>query len=210
MKLVVGLGNPGKRYAATRHNVGFRIVERFAERNRIAVDATKFEARFGRGRAAGLEVAILEPQTFMNLSGQSVAEALRLLPVGDPKDDLFVVFDDVDLPFGRIRLRPSGSSGGHRGLRDIIAKLGREDFPRLRFGVGRPPSVAGRPAQPTADWVLQPFAPEEEVALGARLDAAASALEDALANGVTPAMGRWNRDPGEPAAEGQGGGKPPG
>jgi len=190
MKLVVGLGNPGRRYAGTRHNVGFRVVERFAAQHRIALDQKKFEGRFGRGRAAGADVGLLLPETFMNLSGRSVAEALRLLPVGDPKDDLLVVFDDVDLPFGKLRLRPGGGAGGHKGLRDIVEKLGRDDLPRLRFGVGRPP----HPGQDTADWVLQDFADAEQGELPARLDDAARAVECVLAEGLAAAMNRWNRD----------------
>jgi PTH1 family peptidyl-tRNA hydrolase len=189
VKLVVGLGNPGRRYAATRHNVGFRIAERFCERSRLDLLARKFEGRFGRGTVLGVDVGVLLPETFMNLSGQSVAEALRLLPVGDPQSDLIVIFDDVDLPFGRIRIRPGGGAGGHKGLRDIIDKLGRDDFPRLRFGVGRPPHAG----MDTADWVLQAFAADEESALGARLDEAAHALETMLRDGVVTAMNRFNR-----------------
>ena len=125
MKLVVGLGNPGRRYEATRHSVGFKIVECFAARWRIELGERCFGGRFGRGsvqRAEGepLEVALLEPQTFMNRSGAAVAEALRGLAVEDPAADLLVVLDDVDLPFGRLRVRPSGGAGGHRGLEDVI------------------------------------------------------------------------------------------
>jgi len=190
MKLVVGLGNPGRRYAGTRHNVGFRVAERFAASHRIALDQKKFEGRFGRGRAAGVDVGLLLPETFMNLSGRSVVEALRLLPVGDPKDELLVVFDDVDLPFGKLRLRPGGGAGGHKGLRDIIERLGRDDLPRLRFGVGRPP----HPGQDTADWVLQDFSAAEQGELAARLDDAARAIECVLSEGIAAAMNRWNRD----------------
>jgi PTH1 family peptidyl-tRNA hydrolase len=201
VKLVVGLGNPGPRYAATRHNVGFRIVERFAAERRIALDARRFDGRFGRGRlaAAGcdpLDVGLLLPETFMNRSGECVREALRNLPVDDVAKDLLVAFDDVDLPFGRLRLRPGGSAGGHRGLTDLIACLGREDFARLRFGVGRPALPID-----TADWVLSRFAAEEEAALGERLGAAASALEAALTLGVAAAMNRWNRDAAPPEAD---------
>ncbi|HVP29468.1 MAG TPA: aminoacyl-tRNA hydrolase [Myxococcota bacterium] len=194
MKLVVGLGNPGRRYAGTRHNVGFRVVERFAGKRGISLDQRKFEGRFGRGRVAGGDVGILAPETFMNLSGRSVAEALRLLPVGDPREDLLVVFDDVDLPFGKLRLRPGGGAGGHKGLRDIIERIGRDDFPRLRFGVGRPP----HPGQETADWVLTDFADAEQEELAARLDDAACAVEAVLADGLESAMNRWNRDAGRP------------
>lgn len=195
MQLVVGLGNPGRRYAATRHNIGFRIVERFAERHGIAISEERFLGRFGRGTgprrgATRLDVAVLEPQTFMNLAGDSVAEAVRQLPLDDVAADLFVVFDDVDLSFGRLRLRPEGGAGGHRGLTHVIECLGRSDFPRLRFGVGRPPGLLA-----TAEYVLQPFSPEEEVRVGARLDAAADALDAALAEGIGPAMNRVNRDP---------------
>jgi PTH1 family peptidyl-tRNA hydrolase len=195
VKLVVGLGNPGPRYAATRHNVGFRVVERFAARRGIPLDQHRFGGRFGRatvalGAAGRLDVGILEPERFMNRSGQVVAEAIGLLPIGPLEQDLLVVFDDVDLPFGRLRLRPGGSAGGHRGLSDVIAHLGRDDFPRLRFGVGRPAVPMD-----TADWVLQRFSAEEEAQLAERIDAAAAALDDALAFGVAAAMNRVNREP---------------
>ncbi len=195
MKLVVGLGNPGLRFAATRHNIGFRIVECFAARHGIAIAEERFQGRFGRGPgpgsgAARLDVAVLEPQTFMNLAGDSVAEAALRLPVDDVAADLLVVLDDVDLPFGRMRLRPAGGAGGHRGLSHVIECLGRSDFPRLRFGVGRPPGLLA-----TADYVLQPFSSDEETWVGARLAAAADALDAALVEGIGPAMNRFNRDP---------------
>jgi PTH1 family peptidyl-tRNA hydrolase len=195
VKLVVGLGNPGPRYAATRHNVGFRVVERFAARRGIALDQHRFGGRFGRASVAlpagaALDVGVLEPERFMNRSGQVVAEAVGWLPIGPLERDLLIVFDDVDLPFGRLRLRPGGSAGGHRGLSDVIACLGRDDFPRLRFGVGRP----AVPME-TADWVLQPFSADEQAQLAERIDAAAAAVEDALALGVAAAMNRVNRDP---------------
>jgi PTH1 family peptidyl-tRNA hydrolase len=195
VKLVVGLGNPGPRYAGTRHNAGFRVVERFAERHAIPLGARRFGGRFGRANAAlgagvRVDVAVLLPETFMNRSGRVVSDAVALLPIGPLEEDLLVVFDDVDLPFGRLRLRAGGSAGGHRGLADVIACLGREDFPRLRFGVGRP----GVPME-TADWVLQRFSAEEEAQLGPRIDAAAAALDDALAHGVPAAMNRVNREP---------------
>jgi PTH1 family peptidyl-tRNA hydrolase len=139
----------------------------------------------------------------MNLSGQVVREALRRLPVGEIASDLLVVSDDVDLPFGRLRLRPGGGAGGHRGLADLIACLGREDFPRLRFGVGRP----GVPME-TADWVLQRFSAEEEAQLPERIAAAAAAVELALAVGVLAAMNQVNRDPARVARRARDGGGP--
>ena len=198
MKLVVGLGNPGPRYAATRHNVGFRVVERFAQAGGIELSERRFGGRFGRGRVrapdgARLDVGALLPEGFMNRSGEAVADALRRLPVEEIARDLLVVLDDVDLPFGRLRLRPGGSSGGHRGLEDLIARLGRQDFPRLRFGVGRPALAID-----TADWVLQRFSPEEEAALGPRLATAAEAVLAALVQGCTEAMNRFNRAALEP------------
>lgn len=198
MKLVVGLGNPGPRYADTRHNVGFRVVERFARSFGIALDEYAYGGRFGRGPIATpdgppLDVGLLLPETFMNLSGDAVRAALTALEVDDPASPL-VVFDDVDLPFARLRVRPGGGPGGHRGMSHIIERLEREDFPRLRFGVGRPEGAAD-----TADWVLAPFAPEETRALEAALARAAEALEACLVEGVAPAMNRFNRDPDAPA-----------
>ena len=201
MLLLVGLGNPGPRYAETRHNVGFRIADRFAERHAIALDEG-FGGLYGRGpvRApdgAEHDVAVLEPLTYMNLSGDSVAAALRKLPVEDLSRELLVVFDDVDLPFGRLRLRGRGGAGGHRGLTHIIERLGHGDFPRLRFGVGRPPD-----GMETSDYVLEPFAPDEQAELDERVRAAAEAVEAALFEGVERAMNRVNRDPA-PAPEPQ-------
>ncbi len=195
MKLVVGLGNPGPRYAGTRHNIGFRVVERFARERRIPLDERRFGGCFGRASVAleggvRLDVGLLEPEGFMNRSGQAVREALGFLPVDEIPRDLLVVLDDVDLPFGRLRLRPAGGSGGHLGLADVIACLGRDDFARLRFGVGRPAT----PIE-TSSWVLQRFSPEEEERLAPRIDAAAAAVAAALAQGVEAAMSRVNRDP---------------
>jgi PTH1 family peptidyl-tRNA hydrolase len=175
--------------------VGFRVVERFGERHRIALSSRKFGGRFGRGDVGGVEVGLLEPESFMNLSGECVAEALRYLPVDDWKKDLVVVSDDVDLPFGRLRLRPGGGAGGHKGLLDIIERLGGDAFARLRFGVGRPAGVR----METADYVLQGFSDAEEKVLGERLDAAADALDTILFDGVARAMNTVNRAPEQPA-----------
>lgn len=191
MWLLVGLGNPGPRHARTRHNIGFRVAERFAARHRIAIDADCCDGRFGRGRlrATGAEIAILLPQTFMNLSGDSVAAALRELALVDPARELLVVFDDVDLPFGRLRLRASGGAGGHRGLAHIQARLESQAQHRLRFGVGRP-SAGGD----TSDYVLAPFTPEEEIALPALLGRACDALDAVFSGDFRAAMGHFNRE----------------
>ena len=190
MKLVVGLGNPGPRYAETRHNVGFRIVEHLAARHDIALGARKFEARFGRGRIADHDVALLLPETWMNRSGRSLAAALRMLPLDDPSRDLLVAVDDLDLPFARLRLRAAGGAGGHRGLEDLIDHLGGGAFARLRFGIGRPP-----PELDPVDYVLRPFDASERAELGAALERAADAAEAVLRDGVELAMNRVNSVP---------------
>jgi PTH1 family peptidyl-tRNA hydrolase len=201
VKLVVGLGNPGRRYALTRHNIGSRVVERFADEHAIELTARRFGGRFGRGSVADpggsrLDVGVLEPETYMNLSGGCVSEALRFLPVEDLGRDLLVVLDDVDLPFGRLRIRKRGGAAGHRGLAHIIERLGRSDFPRLRFGVGRPTGPLD-----TADYVLQRFSPDEEEVLDGRIAEAAEALGAILIDGLTPAMNRYNRDPASAAED---------
>ena len=192
MQLVVGLGNPGRRYASTRHNVGLRAAERFAERRRIVLDEERFAGRFGSGPVDDRSVGVLAPETWMNLSGQAVGEAVRALPVENPAEDLIVVFDDADLPFGRLRVRARGGDGGHRGLRDVLAVLESRDVPRLRIGIGRSAEV-----METTDWVLQPFTAEEERALPGHLDRAAEAIECFLAEGAGAAMNRFNADPDE-------------
>ncbi|MGH0028402.1 MAG: aminoacyl-tRNA hydrolase [Myxococcota bacterium] len=193
MKLLVGLGNPGRRYQKSRHNVGFAVALRFAADHGIAVVEEDFDGLFGRGeiRADGgpVEVGVLQPLTFMNLSGDAVRAALAELPV-DAASDLLVVYDDVDLPFGRLRLRHAGGAGGHNGLGHVLESLGHRDVPRLRFGVGRPP-----PGHDTRDYVLEGFSPDEREALPERLAEAADAATLAFTAGVEAAMNRYNRDP---------------
>jgi len=206
VRLVVGLGNPGPRHAGTRHNAGALVVETLARRHDVALDGTRFAGRLGRGLVAGAPAALLVPGTFMNRSGESVAAAERGLPVVDPARELLVVYDDLDLPFGRLRLRPAGGSGGHRGVRDVMERLAdlgvaRDGgaFPRLRFGIGRPP--AGIDA---VTWVLEPFDAEQRAALPTHLAAAADAVETVLREGVEPAMSRVNRPPAAAAEPGDG------
>ena len=196
MKLIVGLGNPGLRYAETRHNAGFLVVERFAERARIGLELERFHGLFGSGKVAGEDVGLLLPGTFMNRSGEAVGAALELLSGLDPAADLLVVFDDLDLPFGRLRMRRFGGAGGHRGVEDLVRVLGHGDFPRLRFGVGRPPEDVD-----PVDWVLSPFTPDQAAALSPALDAAATAVEDFVRDGVEMAMNRVNRLPSAPGSQ---------
>lgn len=187
MKLVVGLGNPGPRYARTRHNAGFRVLDALAERAGAGPPERRFAGRFVECSLAGARLGLLAPETFMNRSGEAVAQALAALPLADPAADLLVVFDDADLPFGRLRLRARGSSGGHNGLADVLARLGSDAVPRLRFGIGRP----GTPRD-TVDWVLEPFAPEEETLLAKALPRAADAVACFVAEGIAAAMNRFN------------------
>ena len=196
MKLIVGLGNPGPRYARTRHNAGFRVAECFAARHAIELASERFGGSFGRGRVAApaggtLDVGVLEPQGFMNRSGDAVALALSKLPVEDPARDLIVILDDVDLAFGRLRLRHAGGAAGHKGLEHVIERLGRSDLPRLRFGIGRPTTPID-----VAAWVLERFTPQEEQALPALVATAADALAAWLFEGLEAAMNRFNRDSG--------------
>ena len=187
-RLIVGLGNPGSQYAATRHNIGFRILERLAERagGQWRMDRD-LEARIAAVELAGRACLLVEPQTFMNRSGRSVARALDRWPDLDPSSDLLIAYDDMDLPTGRIRLRPKGGGGGHNGIGSVLAELDTKEIPRLRFGVGRPESGAG-----VLDWVLAPFLPEEEDLLHAAVDRAVEAIEASIRDGVSVAMGQFN------------------
>ncbi len=190
MRLLVGLGNPGRRYAGTRHNVGFALLDALALRHRIAIDAASFAGRFGRGEIAGRDVGLFKPETFMNRSGRAVAAALAAMPDVDFTRDLMLIYDDLDLPFGRVRLRARGGAGGHRGVSDVIAALGSEDFARLRFGVGRPADAGS-----SVDFVLERFSAREEVQLVERTVNALDALEAAIVDGIEAAMSRFNREP---------------
>jgi PTH1 family peptidyl-tRNA hydrolase len=188
VKLVVGLGNPGPAYTASRHNAGFRIVERLAARHGIALaHERRFHARYGEGAVRGVATGILEPLTYMNLSGRAVLVAVSALALDDVAADLLVAYDDLDLPFGRLRIRPGGGAGGHNGLADVQDRLQRSDFARLRFGIGRPP-----PGEDPIAYVLAPFSDAEAEVLEARIDAAAGAAEAVLEDGVERAMSRFN------------------
>lgn len=193
-KLVAGLGNPGKRYAGTRHNVGFRVAETLRHRwgcgrERRAFDGRLSDARVGApGGDAAARVLLLRPMTYMNHSGRSVARAVEYYDV--PCRNVLVVLDDLDLPLGRLRLRMRGSSGGHKGLRDILSALSSEDVPRLRIGIGVPP-----PACDPAEYVLAPFGKSEAKEIGPALQRAADAVEDWIAHGATYVMEQYNRQP---------------
>ncbi len=185
MQLFVGLGNPGPRYAETPHNAGFVVCDRFAAKHRFPAPTEKFKGLFTRGKAAGQDVGVLKPQTFMNLSGESVAAALRYLPV-EPSD-LVVVFDEMDIPSGKLRLRKSGGHGGHNGLRSIVEQLGSTDFPRMRVGIGRPPE--GR--EPTGH-LLSRVRSDERERYAATIELAVEALDMVVTLGFEAAMNHFN------------------
>jgi PTH1 family peptidyl-tRNA hydrolase len=183
--LVVGLGNPGPRYAGTRHNIGRVTVEHLARRHGFSVGATRFDARYGTGRLGVARLALAEPLTFMNLSGQAVAPLARFFKV--PPERVLLVCDDLDLPLGALRLRPGGGSGGHNGLSSVLAALGTAEVPRLRLGIGRPP--AGWDA---ADYVLARFDAAEAAAAEALAERGADAVETAVRVGLAAAMNAFN------------------
>jgi PTH1 family peptidyl-tRNA hydrolase len=193
MRLIVGLGNPGPRYADTPHNAGFVVCDRFAAKHRLPAEVAKFQGLFTRGKVLGHDVGVLKPQTYMNLSGESVAAALRYLPV-EPAD-MLVVFDEMDIPSGKLRLRKAGGHGGHNGLRSIIEHLGSSDFPRIRVGIGRPP--AGR--EPTGHLLSKVQADERE-RYAATIELAVDALDAVIERGFEAAMNRFNGLPAVGAA----------
>ncbi|MCF6157806.1 MAG: aminoacyl-tRNA hydrolase [wastewater metagenome] len=184
MKMIIGLGNPGERYIKTRHNIGFMVVDQFASRLGTVCNTRKFQSLFSKGMLESEGVALLKPQTFMNVSGVAVKEAIGMYKC--VLQDLMVICDDLDLPLGKIRIKRGGGSGGHRGLVSIATHLGSADFPRLRVGIGRP--SAGNPR----DYVLSPFSKEEEVALAEVLEKACQALHMWILEGIDVCMNKFN------------------
>ena len=188
MVLVVGLGNPGKKYVGNRHNVGFMVAEKLLSEQSLPDPRDKFSGAFSKGAAFGGDVAVLMPHTFMNLSGDSVQPACAFLKI-EPKD-VVVVHDELDLPFGEVRLKVGGGHAGHNGLRSIIQRLGSQEFARVRVGIGRPPpGFRGE----VADFVLSPFDALERAELADVLKRATEIVLDVLARGVAPAMNTHNK-----------------
>lgn len=191
--LIVGLGNPGRAYATSRHNVGFWCINRLARKHGIPLSTKRLYAR-GDGTIGGLPVILAKPRTFVNRSGHAVSALLRNERMDTP--ELFLVCDDLDLPLGKLRIRPSGSHGGHNGLRSIIAALGTSSFPRLRIGIGRP-QAEGEPVwdpETVADFVLTRPSPPEREALDAAVGRALDALDMLVTEGLEAAMNMHNRD----------------
>jgi len=186
-KLLAGLGNPGERYARTRHNLGWMVLEAFASKHGVSVEKAGFHGLYGETRwpATGDKLILLKPLTFMNLSGRSVAPAAAFYKVAPA--DILVIYDDLDLPPGKLRLREKGSAGGHNGMKSIIQELGTQDFPRLKVGIGRP-----APGWDVVDWVLGTFGPDDAACIAQALPRAVEAVEAFLNDGLPRAMARYN------------------
>ncbi|KUK81331.1 MAG: Peptidyl-tRNA hydrolase [Pelotomaculum thermopropionicum] len=186
MKLIVGLGNPGCKYAATRHNVGFMALDRLAADAGVEIKKKMFKSLAGRGMIGRENVILAKPQTFMNLSGEAVGLLLGWFKLNPA--DLIVVYDDLDLPPGNMRVRSGGGSGGHKGMQSIIKVLGTQNFPRIRIGIGRPPVIGFE----TADYVLSRFSPGEVKKFEEVLEMAAKAVRCIVLDGVERAMNLYN------------------
>jgi PTH1 family peptidyl-tRNA hydrolase len=187
VRLVVGLGNPGRNYQKTRHNLGYRVVDLLAEKHKTKFKGGKGEYFYCRLEVEGKEVCLLKPLTFMNNSGQAVFDSLRFFNLTPP--ELFVICDDVNLPLGALRIREKGSDGGHKGLRSIIYQLGTEEFPRLRLGIGSLPEKMD-----LEDFVLEKFKKEEEKSVEELIQRGLQAVESSIALGVRESMNRFNKN----------------
>ncbi len=185
MKVAVGLGNPGKKYAGTRHNVGFEVLAELARRHGGAKPKARFEAEISEVLLAGDKLLLVAPQTYMNASGRSVRQLVDFYQLAPA--DLLVVCDDINLPAGKLRIRRSGSAGGQKGLENVILHLGTQDVPRLRIGIGLPPS-----GRDSADYVLERFHKSERETIDAAILAAADGVEVWMAEGIDRAMNRFN------------------
>ena len=186
MKLIIGLGNPGKQYLLTRHNMGFLVVDKLADNFAIGITSKGFDAVYGKGKIDNVPVLLAEPQTFMNRSGFAVARLFEYFKIED-YTDVIVVHDDLDLPFGTLRLKVGGGHGGHKGLFSTIEHLGVSDFFRVRMGIGKPTGKTS-----TEDYVLNRFSAEERQHLPKVVSAAVTAIVDILSDGIQTAMNRHN------------------
>jgi len=193
MELIVGLGNPGRGYANNRHNIGFMCLNHFARKHGIRFDKRQCQARIGSGEVAGNKVIVAKPQTYMNRSGEAVSRLVEKFRVS--LDNLIVIHDDLDLPPGKIRLRPSGSAAGHKGIESIVAELGSQDFTRIRVGIGRPTVKEGSAETSETDivaYVLSDFTQEEKRVITEAISQVSEAIYCLLTEGLIAAMNRFN------------------
>ena len=186
MYIIAGLGNPGRKYENTRHNTGFRVLDGLADRYGIAVEQRKHKALCGTGMVEGQKVLLMKPQTYMNLSGESIREAVEYYRV-DPECELLVIYDDISLEPGQLRIRKKGSAGGHNGVKDIIRHLGTQVFPRIKVGVGEKPE-----GYDLADYVLGHFSPEDAQKMQEACNRAVMAAAAVLSEGTDRAMNDFN------------------
>ncbi len=186
MKIIVGLGNPGIQYRMSRHNIGFQVVDRLAQINNLTVRTKRFKSLYGRGSIDSQQVILTKPITFMNRSGEAVKKATDFFHLS--VEDLVVVHDDMDLPFGRVRFKRRGGDGGHQGVRSIIDSLGESAFLRLKVGIGRPPQ-----GMDPADYVLEAFDKSEQSRLDQVLSQAAGSLKVMLSEGLEKAMNQFQK-----------------
>ena len=187
MFIIAGLGNPDEKYQGTRHNVGFDVVDRLAEKYQIAVDTKKHRALIGKGVIEGQKVLLVKPQTYMNLSGESIRSLVEYYKI-DPEEELIVIYDDISLEPGQLRIRPKGSAGGHNGIKNIIAHLGTQVFKRVKVGVGEKPK-----GYDLADYVLGHFTKEEQAIFAERFDEVYDAVQLIVMGDITEAMNRHNK-----------------
>lgn len=195
MYLIAGLGNPGRKYERTKHNVGFDVINYVTDRHGIPFSCIQFQAECGKGIIAGQKVLLAEPLTYMNLSGEAVAALVNYYKL-DPEEDLVVIYDDISLDPGQIRIRKKGSAGGHNGIKNIIARLGTDKFKRIRVGIGEKPD-----RWDLADYVLAPFTPENREKVEEAVKDAADALEMILSGDTDGAMNRYNHKAAREARE---------
>lgn len=186
MYIIAGLGNPGLKYSATRHNVGFEVIERFAYENNIEMNKKKHKAIIGDGVVRNKKVILVTPQTYMNRSGESLAEIVNFYKV--PTENVLVIYDDISLDVGMIRIRQKGSAGGHNGIKNIIQHLGTDVFPRIKVGVGNKP-----PGWDLADYVLSRYTKEEIEEIVPVIKTASEAIVDVIDNGILSAMNIYNQ-----------------
>ena len=186
MYIIAGLGNPTKEYEGTRHNVGFDVIDRLSERYNIDVTMEKHRALIGKGMIAGQKVILVKPQTYMNLSGESIRSVIDYYKV-DPEKELIVIYDDISLDVGKLRIRAKGSAGGHNGIKNIIAQLGTQEFTRIKIGVGEKPAKMD-----LADYVLGRFSKEEQPIIRESADRAREAVCEMITHDVASAMNKFN------------------
>lgn len=185
MKLIVGLGNPGQEYRGTRHNVGFAAIDQLADSLGIGLDRLKFDGVYGQARYGGHKVFLLKPLTYMNKSGQSIRQISAYFDI--VPQDTIVIYDDMDIEFGEIKIRKKGSSGSHNGMKSIIYQLQSEDFPRIRIGIGR-----RHPRQDLTSFVLSKFSKDEQVFIDQAVEKAAKASLSIIDDGIDNAMNKYN------------------